>query len=522
MSSAPSLSARPVAVIDIGSTAVRMTVAQILPDGEVKELDFLQQAVTLGKDTFTQGYIGRANIEGCVKALKGFRGVLPEYGVTTPEQVFAVATSAVREASNRETFLDRIYMATGIRVDPVSDADLTRLTYLSIQPCLQQDSTLARSRLLVTEVSGGNTELILLRRGNISLSETHHLGVLRMLEMYETTRAPLSHQRELMERNITRTVAQIHHVVGAGDTVRMLALGGDIRFAATQILPEWPAGHLASVPVDRLVSLTDDLLALSAEATVRKYKLPFSDAETVGPALLVYATLAQSFGLDEIIATDITMRHGLLMEVAGKGGWNRKFAQQIVRSAAKLARKYKADLRHARHVAELAKAVFAALRPEHGLDQRHEMLLTVASLLHDVGLFVSNRSHHKHSLYLIANSPVFGLSSTDLRMVALIARYHRRSAPKPTHVEYVSLKNDDRLAVSQLAAILRVADALDRSDSQRIRQIACVREDDRFVITAPGVDDVTLEQMALQRKGSLFEDVYGVPVALRCEPCRPE
>ena len=149
------------------------------------------------------------------------------------------------------------------------------------------------------------------------------------------------------------------------------------------------------------------------------------------------------------------------------------------------------------------------------MPQRNEVLLYIAALLHEVGLFVSNRSHHKHSMYLIRNSELFGLGKKDLLLAALVARYHRRASPQPTHEGYATLERDERVAVSKMAAILRLAVALDESRSQRIHEVICSREDSRLVISVPMVEDLSLEQLSLKQNGSMFEETYGMPVLLR-------
>ena len=510
----PTPATRPVAVIDIGSTAIRMTIAEIGPAG-VKVLDFLQQAVTLGKDTFTRGSIDKTSIEEAVKVLKAFRRILDEHQITHRGQIRAVATTAVREALNRDTFLDRVLMATGIQVDVLDEADVTRLTYLSIQPSIDADPSLSKSKAFVTEVGGGSTELLVLHRGNVLLSHTYHLGALRMRQTLESFRAAVAHQRDLMENTIQRTVEQIEQGVPKGDKINLIVLGGDARFAANVLAPDRDPEEPTALPVKKLSKLTDELLALSVDDIARKYHLPFSDAETVGPALLVYLRLARAYGLKHIVVSHITMRHGLLMEMAGGGAWTDDFKQKILWSAVEVGRKFHFDEAHATHVSTLALTLFHALEGEHVLAPRHELLLTVAAILHDIGLFISSSNHHKHSMYLIQNSELFGLSAGDILLVSQIVRYHRRASPKPTHEDYMSLPRADRLAVSQMAAILRVADALDLAHSQRIQDISAHREEDRFVIDIPEVEDLSLEQMALKQKGSMFEDVYGMSVLLR-------
>jgi len=142
-------------------------------------------------------------------------------------------------------------------------------------------------------------------------------------------------------------------------------------------------------------------------------------------------------------------------------------------------------------------------------------MLYIAALLHEIGLYISYRSYHKHSMYLILNSELFGLGRKDVMLVALAARYHRRASPKPSHDGYASLNVEHRIAVSKMAAILRVADALDDSRSQRVRGIECICEDSRLVISVPHVEDLSMEQLALKQKGSLFEEIFGMQVLLR-------
>jgi exopolyphosphatase / guanosine-5'-triphosphate,3'-diphosphate pyrophosphatase len=503
-----------IAVIDIGTTSLRMTIAQPDAAGRVRPLEFLQQAVSLGKDTFTKGNIERGTVEDCVRALKNFRRVLDEYGITQEERVRAVATTAVREAGNRDAFIDRISIATGIRLEVLDDRDVTRLTYISARSLLSRDSSLSRGRVAVCEMSGGNTEILLLDKGNILATHSFKIGALRLREMLEKFNAPLARQRTLMESEIRRTIDQILHSIPASSIGNMTALGGDLRFAAHRLIPGYNPLLPARLPLRKLEKFTGSIMALSVNDCVRTFKMSFSEAETLAPSLLFYCMLARAFSLSSVIASGISMQHGILTEMARSGPPGDDVARQIIRSAWEIARKYRCDENHARHVTVLAGTLFSCLSQEHGLGARHGLLLSVAAILHDIGIFVNPRSHHKHSMYLIQNSELFGLSRRDINLVALVARYHRRATPKPVHQEYAALDRSERLTTAKLAAILRVADSLDRSHSRRISGIECRKEKERFVISVPNVDDLTLEQVALQNKGDMFEEVYGMSVVV--------
>ena len=247
---------------------------------------------------------------------------------------------------------------------------------------------------------------------------------------------------------------------------------------------------------------------------MQRFHLTYPAAETLGPALLAYGLLTEQLGLKWIYVTTLTMRDGVLAEMARPNVWEGGFTRQIIHSAMHLAQRYQVDLPHAEHVAKLARKLFAFLRDEHGLDARYGLILTLAALLHEVGMFVSNMSHHKHSYYLIANSDIFGLGTHSIELVAQVARYHRRAEPKATHEPYNRLRRDDRIAVSKLAAILRIADALERTHTQRVARIDFARSEDALLVTVHGLADISCEQMALAEKSNLFEQIFGYRVLL--------
>jgi exopolyphosphatase/guanosine-5'-triphosphate,3'-diphosphate pyrophosphatase len=514
----PVVPTRPVklaAVIDIGTSSVRMAIAEIHPNGDVRTLESLAQAVTLGKDAFTTGAISKATIEDCVRVLRIYRQILKTYQIESSDQIRVVATSAVREASNRLAFVDRIYIATGFQVEPIDEAEVNRITYLGIEPFLENDPVLAGSSALVIEVGGGSTELLLVKAGDVVYSHTYRLGSLRLRETLEAFRAPTVKVRNIMESHIHRTVEEVAEQVGQDGPLLMIAMGGDVRFAVHHLNPTWDEQGLARISRKALEDFTNKILLQSEDQVARRYRLSFPEAETLGPALLAYVLFARQLQLSEILVTNVNLRDGLLKEMAEGAIWSKEFSKQIVRSAMVLGRKFAYDEAHATHVANLCSTLFQQLKDEHQLPARNEVILYVAALLHETGLFISNRSYHKHSMYVIRNSELFGLGKKDLLLASLVARYHRRASPQPTHEGYATLERDERIAVAKLAAILRVADALDESRSQRIHEIHCEPEDDRLVISIPRVEDLSLEQLALKQNSSLFEEIYGRSVLLR-------
>jgi exopolyphosphatase/guanosine-5'-triphosphate,3'-diphosphate pyrophosphatase len=191
------------------------------------------------------------------------------------------------------------------------------------------------------------------------------------------------------------------------------------------------------------------------------------------------------------------------------------FVNQILNSVREIGRRYQLDESHAANVAENAVLIFQALEKEHRLGYRFEMILTVAAWLHDIGMFIGNSSHHKHAQYIIEHSEIFGLGDEDILLVGMVARYHRRAVPRLSHPAYNALNREQRLVVNKLAAILRVADSLDRSHSYSIKDLKVVLTEDQVVLSIDRVGDYTAEKRALASKGKMFEQVYGRSVILR-------
>ena len=507
--------ARPVAVIDIGASAIRMRIAEIGPQGEVRNLDSLQQAVRLGKDTFSTGRIQAATIEDCIKVLLGFRRVMVEYGITRDDQIRAVATSAVREAENRYAFVDRLYMSTQINVEVIEGTEENRLTYIAVQDVLQQDGSLKDASAIIVDVGGGSTELVLTQKGSVTFANSYRLGSLRMRETLETFRAPADRVRTILDQHIHRMVDQLYRNVPVDKVHYLVAISGDAQFAASLLSPKWADVRISSVNVKTFSALTEQLVPMSVDELVRKYRIPYQEAETVGPALLAYSHLARVFHVKQILVPKSSLREGLLKEIAAGDTWTEGFSEQAVQSALALGEKFGVDEKHSKQVTDLSIRLFHELQPEHRLEKRFELLLRIAALLHEVGMFIGDRSHHKHSMYIIMNSELFGLTRKDIALIALVARYHRRATPRPYHEEYTTLDRDSRIAVAKMAAILRVADALDRDHMQQVRAMTFSREPGQFVIAISDAVDLTLERLALREKGNLFEEVFGMKAVVR-------
>jgi exopolyphosphatase/guanosine-5'-triphosphate,3'-diphosphate pyrophosphatase len=505
----------PFAVLDIGASALRLVVAEGLPGQPAKVLEEASRGVPLGKDTFTSGRLGAASIEAAVRTLEGFRRIMDTYGVV---RYRAVATSAVREAQNRDSFLDRVRLRTGIEVEVIDGTEENRLTYMAVRERLRDHESLAADGALMLEVGGGSADLSFLVRGEPTHSGTFALGSIRLRQNLLSWNVGHEQRLRLLRRHVHNVVEDIQREVPLGEARHVIALGGDVRFAASRVLGEdLPPGGVVSVPRDAFLAFAEEVAALDDEQVAERYRLPPTEAETLVPALVAYAALIAETPATAIVVPGASLRAGLVLDLAGSedGLGIEAFRKQVLASAAALGERYHYDAAHARTVAQLATRLFDDLRPEHGLSDRDRLLLEVAALLHDVGIYVSLKGHHKHSWYLLSVSEIFGLSRDDMAVVANVARYHRRATPQKSHLPYMALDRETRVAVNKLAAILRVANALESDHLQKVKDVKVRQEDESWVLEVEGAGDLTMERLAAIARSDFLTEVFGRRVSVR-------
>lgn len=507
---------RPLAVVDMGASAIRLVIAEAeaVPGQPIRILEEATRGVLLGKDTFTHGRLGAATVEATLKALEGFRRLMDTYGVV---RYRAVATSAVREAQNRDAFLDRVRLRTGLDVEVIDGSEENRLTYLAVREKLKEHPTLVSGDTLLVEVGGGSVDISFLRRGQPVHSGTYAIGSIRLRQSLANWHGSPEQGIRLLRRQIHNVVDDIRREMPLREAKHFIALGDDVQFAATHMLGEPPGDGLPVLPKEPFLSFCDQIAAFDVEQLVEQYRLPQANAETLVAALLTYRELLLETSASEVTVPDASLGAGLLLDIAhaDTGQGLEDFSKQALGSAAALGEKYRWDAAHARCVAHLALSLFDQLRGEHGLGDRERLLLEVAALLHDVGNYVGLRGHHKHTWYILSVSEIFGLGQEDMAVVANVARYHRRALPQKSHLPYMALDRESRVIVNKLSAILRVANALDADHLQKVKEVRLLSEEGDWVLEVEGAGDLTMERLASLARADFLTEVFGRKVAFR-------
>jgi exopolyphosphatase/guanosine-5'-triphosphate,3'-diphosphate pyrophosphatase len=515
------------AAVDIGTNSVHMVVARVGAEGRFEILAKEKEMVRLGRSGGDMKELTSDAIDRGVAALRRCRSVAEAHGA----EMAAVATSAVREADNRREFLDRAWDEAGVSVDVISGFEEARLIHLGVL----QSLPLFDQRVLLIDIGGGSTEVLLGREGDVLASRSFRLGAIRLTERF-LAKEPV--KPKALDRCRQHTEAMLapfaldvlrtgydgdpgydtepgyDTVVGASGTVEtvvamaLAARGGDDN-ARTRNAERVTADEIAAA-VETLAAAPD------ADARARIAGVEAKRADIILGGAVILEQFVQVFGVEELVFSDYALREGVLLDQARRraGATQHHLRDLRRRSVMHLMELTDEHPDHSREIARLALRLFDELRPVLDLEEPDAAreLLEAGALLCNVGSFISHSGHHKHSYYVVRNSEhLAGFTDREIELVAQVARYHRKSAPKSKHSEWSALRRDDRELVRTLAAVLRIAIGLDRSHDRRVADVAADVDDDAVRIWLHPRDgtSVELEAHSADLRKDLLEEVLG-------------
>jgi exopolyphosphatase/guanosine-5'-triphosphate,3'-diphosphate pyrophosphatase len=503
------------AAIDIGSNSIKLVVVDAAASDSFAVLAREKEPVRLGHNTLREGHLSEDAIERATDCIKRFRSIAEARG---SEQVFAIATASVREASNAAEFIREVEAQTGVRVEVLSGVEEARLIGIAAaQGCAARGAS-----LINIDIGGGSTEISLVKEGVPEELFSVKLGAVGLTESYlasdpikaKELRALRDAVRAALERPSRELRgARWQHATGTSGTI--LAIGESLRLRAQRDAEAeqgaQPAG--AEIVLSRLERFNRRVAELSLSERKDLPAISSQRAEIVvaGGQILEGAMRALSINL--LRSCDFALREGAIIDRLRAMEAEARppvpdIIDQRLRGVHAVGRRFGYEEAHAHQVTKFAEIIFDSLADSENLTRHQRTLLSAASLLHDVGYHIAHDSHHKHTLYLIKNSELTGFSEAEREVIANIARYHRGAPPKERHTDYAALKQPDRETVCRLSAILRVADALDRSHDSRVRDIRCARDGQSVHIQLCAAEDCDKEILAADQKRDMFEEAF--------------
>ena len=500
------------AVIFMGASSVSMMVAEEQENDELRVLEVLSQPLALAEDIFRNGSISRETMDRCVQIVQGFNSLLQEYRMGGEVLVRLLATNVLLNVNNMDSITNRLQTACGLRMEVLDDGEMARLLYINTQDMLEQHAELEKQRVLVLHVGPGNTRLLLFDRGRITYYAGYRMGAHRTaMAIRDTHYSSAGHECSLIREQIRGVVEQIlHDSEGAIPTEpdALIIFGPDFRHIQSPILNEY------AVDVETLEQLVDEIANTPHARRLAKYNVDYASVNALLPAAVTYQTLAGAYEPHSIMLPQEEYAHAFLRSLLPTRNDSHGLDHEVIHFAQLLANRYKIDRGHSQQVRKLCTSLFDQLQELHGLTRHDRLLLSVAAVLHEIGTFISPKNHHRHGQYIILNSEIFGLSRLDVEIIGLMARYHRHGAPTNKDNSYAELDLPNRLRVQKLAALLRVADAMEGAHSHRISHFTTRYNGRRLELLVPGVHDLTIENLAMSKKADLFTDIFGYDVRL--------
>jgi exopolyphosphatase / guanosine-5'-triphosphate,3'-diphosphate pyrophosphatase len=503
-----------IAAIDAGSNAVRLSVARAYSALDIEPLHTERYPLRLGESVFVRHRFSEETFAKGVKAFRHLRGIMDEFGVT---QYRAVATSASREAHNRNAFVRHIKQKAHIELEVIGGAEESRLGREAVIAALGPENP---PRCII-DLGGGSLEISILREHAVEHSAQLPAGAVRLMTTLNIPGVIRPPQAEQVRRYVRALLeSRLPSRPNLGESIAV-AVGGNAETLATVA----PGPRMHGLPTLQLALLRErlaDILGRDVRDRMKMYGVRRDRADVMGIAAVTLITLGRYLNIRTLMIPIVGVREGLLQEIA-RDAFSRKEphrynaeARQLLVGTRSFARRLEYDQRHAEHVRELSILLFDQLQPLHHLPAQSRVLLEAGALLHDVGHMVSHRGHHKHGEYLTLNGDIPALEGRDRAVVASLVRYHnRKSEPAGHHSAYSSLNNNDKRIARRLAAILRIAEALDHSHRQRVTNLRASFQRGAVGLQVTARGDAIEDLRDANRSVELFEKEFHVRLFFR-------
>ncbi len=513
---------RILAAIDLGTNSFHIVIVRVRLDGTLESLTKEKESVRLGSGSSDYAVIADDAIERGISCLKRFKTLADSYGA----EIRAVATSALREAENRDTFLARAESEIGIKIDVVSGNEEARLIYLGIL----QGLPVFDKRILLIDIGGGSTELLVGEKGEILFSTSMKLGAIRLTEKF-LKKDPLSMMdlqkcRMHIESVLTAFLPQIEK----WKPFQVIGSSGSITSVTSMVLEKKGEKRERlngfEFTYDQFKEIRKPIL--ESDSVKKRLKIPGLEpkrADIIVAGVLVLDEILLRLKGPSVVVSDYALREGIVFDTIDS--WSRHEDSKLTaldnireKAIKTIANLYPQGKKHALQVSKLTLKLFDDLKDLHLLGAQEREYLETACHLHQVGLCISHHSYHKHSYYIIKNSEAMvGYSNAEIEIIALIARYHRKGGPKLKHEEFKVLRPEDQMLIKKLASLLRIGDGLDRSETFLLDSLHAYKIGNRVICEMHHSKDSDphLELWSVEEKKDLFEETFNVKIEFQAK-----
>lgn len=498
-----------IAAIDIGTNSFHMVVATVDEMGSFTIINKDKEVVRLGTSSGDMKYLQNDAIKRGVATLVNFAKLAKASNAT----IKAIATSAVREADNREEFIEKVKSSSGIEVEVVSGIEEARLINVGVIHALPIYDT----KSLIIDIGGGSTETIVGYHGEIDYSHSIKLGAIRLTKKYfsnEISKEAIQRCKNFIKGEWTPVLEKLKEqgfdkVIGTAGTITNLMVMAQI--AKKKPIPEVLNGlTITSKDIYKAIYKISKCKSVDEVADISG--VDESRADIILAGALIFEFFLEFLDIKEVTLSTFALREGIVIDAIEKRNTIEKYqhlSDLRFKTVQNVCKKYNVCMTHASHIRKICVEIFNDLHPLHNLGYKELELLEAAAYLHDVGFHISHDSHHKHSYYIIKNCMMPGFTNNETEVIANIARYHRKSPPRKKHFNYNNLSEYNKNVVWVLSGILRIAEGIDRRQNQCVSEVRAFFDDYTIDIELIQSDKETYPDIELwgadRRKGMLEE-----------------
>lgn len=510
-----------ICVIDLGTNSFHTIIVDAYPNGSFEIIDRIKEMVRLGERGLSEQRLTDGAMKRSIRAIRRVKLLADGWGAT---EFLAFATSAIREAENGGELIERIRRQTGVHVRAIDGMFEAQLIYQGVRRSLD-----LHSPTLLVDIGGGSAEFVIGTSDEVYYATSLKLGAARMTGQFVTTdpvrrdefAALRAHYRHALEPIFAAArehgVTEIVGSSGTFENVAQLCADRHGNPEASIYLQPFRGEQIRSVTKTLMDSKRTDRVAMSGIDEKRVDQI-------VAGAMLV-DVLVKDLSIDRIRVSPNALREGMVVYFI-RENYERlevtsPYADVRHRCVYEIGHRFGWDETHVQHVTAIALQLFDVCRPLHGLGRHERELLEFASLLHDIGYYISRSSHHKHSLYLIKQADWTGFHPYEVDVMANVARYHRRSTPKDRHSAYRRLSEENKRLVNELGSFLRLANGLDRSHYQNVERLTATLDENELRIHIQTKGDPQLEVWGGYRASDLFKQTFDRKVRIKAEVLSP-
>jgi exopolyphosphatase/guanosine-5'-triphosphate,3'-diphosphate pyrophosphatase len=508
-----------IAAVDLGSNSFHLVVAEVRADGAFEPLVSEKEMLRLGDVVSREGLITPAAADAAVATMRRFRLLAEAAGAT---EILARATSALRSASNGDAVLDRIEAEAGIAADVIDGLEEARLIFTAIRTAVLIDPGPA----VCFDLGGGSVEIMVGDTTGLQWSASERLGVARLSAQFVNSDPISKGDRRRLRAHLVEVLGPLAVDVEKFEPKMAIGSSGTLEDLAEMVA----ARRDESVPRslnqltfsrEEFEPLHRELIESTSAQRQRIKGLDTKRVELIVAGAEFLATAMELFDVHELTISEWALREGIVLDAVGRHDpADLTDDPRAIRRASvqALARRFSWPEPHSRHVAQLSLELFDQTRELHGLDDTDRELLEYGALLHDIGEHVSHENHDRHAAYLVAHGQLRGFDPSEIHVLTGIVRWHRRGEPKTADDLVGELDEHERDRVRRLAAIVRIADGLDRSRKQVVTSLAARVSPSLVLVRLQTHGDPELELWGARRKRELFEKVFDRELELTAHP----